>query len=196
MDTCVTVCRCETRRRVYVPAHMYTRLRRWGSGIFSLCHGEAAASLFLSLLANYIRCVHKCNPGCTRFRGCSPRRANLVLPPPFPSRSWVPSFLSRTVRQGEMVDSIEYCVNQTGDHVGQARGELIKAEEYRSKARKVKNIRHRTQTCDRDSELGKSLSRVRDTSRYEGPRLPTRGTDFASSESARLTARWTLLTRD
>ncbi|KAL6448276.1 hypothetical protein ACFW04_000326 [Cataglyphis niger] len=38
--------------------------------------------------------------------------------------------------QGEMVDCIEYCVNQTGDHVGQARGELIKAEEYQSKARK------------------------------------------------------------
>lgn len=35
-----------------------------------------------------------------------------------------------------MVDRIEYLVDQTGDHVVQARGELIKAEEYRSKARK------------------------------------------------------------
>lgn len=70
-----------------------------------------------------------------------------------------------------MVDSIEYCVKQTGDHVGQARGELIKAEEYRSKARKVKNIRHQTQTYDigtrAKSKLGKSLSRV--ISRHEGP---------------------------
>jgi len=56
------------------------------------------------------------------------------------------------------MDSIEYCVNQTGDHVGQARGELIKAEEYQSKARKVKNIRY--QTHDRDLKLGKSVSRV------------------------------------
>lgn len=48
-----------------------------------------------------------------------------------------------------MVDCIEYCVNQTGDHVGQARGELIKAEEYQSKARKVKNIRHTRHTGDR-----------------------------------------------
>ncbi|XP_025157026.1 syntaxin isoform X3 [Harpegnathos saltator] len=38
--------------------------------------------------------------------------------------------------QGEMVDCIEYCVNQTSDHVGQARGELIKAEEYQTKSRK------------------------------------------------------------
>ncbi|XP_017760360.1 PREDICTED: syntaxin isoform X4 [Eufriesea mexicana] len=38
--------------------------------------------------------------------------------------------------QGELVDRIEYNVDQTGDHVGQARGELIKAEEYQSKARK------------------------------------------------------------
>ncbi|XP_016907707.2 syntaxin-1A isoform X2 [Apis cerana] len=38
--------------------------------------------------------------------------------------------------QGELVDRIEYLVDQTGDHVVQARGELIKAEEYRSKARK------------------------------------------------------------
>ncbi|XP_011874034.1 PREDICTED: syntaxin isoform X3 [Vollenhovia emeryi] len=38
--------------------------------------------------------------------------------------------------QGEMVDSIEYCVNRTSDHVGQARGELIVAEEYQKKARK------------------------------------------------------------
>lgn len=53
------------------------------------------------------------------------------------------------VRQGEMVDCIEYCVNQTGDHVGQARGELIKAEEYQSKARKVKNIRHTRHADDR-----------------------------------------------
>lgn len=37
-----------------------------------------------------------------------------------------------------MVDRIEYCVNQTSDHVGQARGELIKAEEYQRKSRKVK----------------------------------------------------------
>ena len=43
-------------------------------------------------------------------------------------------------RQGELVDRIEYLVDQTGDHVVQARGELIKAEEYRSKARKVKRI--------------------------------------------------------
>lgn len=45
-----------------------------------------------------------------------------------------------------MVDSIEYCVNQTSDHVGQARGELIKAEEYRSKARKVKKERQTPNT--------------------------------------------------
>ncbi|XP_020286185.1 syntaxin isoform X3 [Pseudomyrmex gracilis] len=38
--------------------------------------------------------------------------------------------------QGEMVDRIEYWVNQTGDHVGQARGELIEAEEYQRKSRK------------------------------------------------------------
>ncbi|XP_050470553.1 syntaxin-1A isoform X1 [Bombus huntii] len=38
--------------------------------------------------------------------------------------------------QGELVDRIEYLVDQTGDHVGQAWEELIKAEEYRSKARK------------------------------------------------------------
>lgn len=42
-----------------------------------------------------------------------------------------------TARQGELVDRIEYLVDQTGDHVGQAWEELIKAEEYRSKARKV-----------------------------------------------------------
>lgn len=36
-----------------------------------------------------------------------------------------------------MVDRIEYCVTQTSDHIGQARGELVKAEEYKSKARKV-----------------------------------------------------------
>ncbi|XP_014480619.1 PREDICTED: syntaxin isoform X4 [Dinoponera quadriceps] len=38
--------------------------------------------------------------------------------------------------QGEMVDCIEYCVNQTSDHVDQARGELLKAEEYQTKSRK------------------------------------------------------------
>ncbi|XP_023290124.1 syntaxin isoform X6 [Orussus abietinus] len=38
--------------------------------------------------------------------------------------------------QGELVDRIEYCVTQTGDHVDQARGELIKAEGYQVKARK------------------------------------------------------------
>ncbi|XP_012282556.1 syntaxin isoform X4 [Orussus abietinus] len=40
--------------------------------------------------------------------------------------------------QGELVDRIEYCVTQTGDHVDQARGELIKAEGYQVKARKKK----------------------------------------------------------
>lgn len=43
--------------------------------------------------------------------------------------------------QGELVDRIEYCVTQTSDHVGQARGELIKAGEYKTKARKVINQR-------------------------------------------------------
>lgn len=43
-----------------------------------------------------------------------------------------------------MVDCIEYCVNQTGDHVGQAREELIKAEDYQIKSRKVMEIRHQT----------------------------------------------------
>ncbi|XP_015605066.1 syntaxin-1A isoform X4 [Cephus cinctus] len=40
--------------------------------------------------------------------------------------------------QGELVDRIEYCVTQTGDHVGQARGQLIMAEDYQRKARKKK----------------------------------------------------------
>ncbi|XP_044595594.1 syntaxin-1A isoform X5 [Cotesia glomerata] len=38
--------------------------------------------------------------------------------------------------QGELVDRIEYCVTQTVDHVGQAHGQLKKAKEYQSKARK------------------------------------------------------------
>jgi len=63
------------------------------------------------------------------------------------------------------MDSIEYCVNQTGDHVGQARGELIKAEEYQSKARKVK--KYQIPNTRPGLKLGKSVSRV--ILRDEGP---------------------------
>uniref|UniRef100_A0A1L8DUM9 Putative snare protein syntaxin 1 n=1 Tax=Nyssomyia neivai TaxID=330878 RepID=A0A1L8DUM9_9DIPT len=40
--------------------------------------------------------------------------------------------------QGDLVDNIEHHVSQSGVHVEEARGELIKAREYQSKARKKK----------------------------------------------------------
>lgn len=40
--------------------------------------------------------------------------------------------------QGDLVDRVEYCVTQTVDHVDQAHGQLKKAGEYQSKARKKK----------------------------------------------------------
>ena len=47
-------------------------------------------------------------------------------------------FRRENSNQGEMMDRIEYCVTQTTDHVDSAKGELVKAEEYQSRARKVK----------------------------------------------------------
>lgn len=50
-----------------------------------------------------------------------------------------PRFLG-ALWQGELVDRIEYCVTQTGDHIGRASGELKKAGNYQRKARKVKRL--------------------------------------------------------
>lgn len=141
------------RIRVYDCVNVKTRraCARTTLGIWHslFCRGDAAS------LHTHRLCVHKCNPGCTHSRGCSPRWANLVSPrnPPsspsslasIPTSSPVLRSHVRT-RQGEMVDSIEYCVNQTSDHVGQARGELKQAEEYQRRARKVKNMRRQTHT--------------------------------------------------
>ncbi|XP_043594859.1 syntaxin-1A isoform X2 [Bombus pyrosoma] len=65
--------------------------------------------------------------------------------------------------QGELVDRIEYLVDQTGDHVGQAWEELIKAEEYRSKARKdtrrlLERKEEREWKAKRIEKRGRSIS--------------------------------------
>lgn len=44
-----------------------------------------------------------------------------------------------------MVDSIEYCVNKTGDYMEDALIRIIDANKYKSKYRKVKEIRHSKQ---------------------------------------------------
>lgn len=40
-----------------------------------------------------------------------------------------------------MVDNIEHHVEESGKYTGAARAELVKAQEYQSKARKVHKIR-------------------------------------------------------
>lgn len=91
-----------------------------------------------------------------------------------------------------MVDCIEYCVNQTGDHVDLARGELFKAEEYQSKARKVKNIRqHRTHEFvpKLETEIC-SFAIARDRMDSRGKRHSRSGADFYEfrSDSADMNA--------
>jgi hypothetical protein len=94
-------------------------------------------------------CVHKCNSECflpcLDERSSGPTLKSWLLAHPFSShfdprsRFRLPSHVCGTAGWNAG-DCIEYCINQTGDHVSQARSELIKAEEYQSKSRKVKNI--------------------------------------------------------
>lgn len=48
------------------------------------------------------------------------------------------TFLRRYTSQGELVDRVEYHITQTGDHVHKGRVELRQAEQYQTKARKVR----------------------------------------------------------
>ena len=45
-----------------------------------------------------------------------------------------------SITQGELVDRIEFHVTQASEHVVGGRGELLLAEDYQTKARKVRNV--------------------------------------------------------
>lgn len=141
----MTVCRCENVRGGVCTC---LRTTRWGSGHSPSCRGDAASFLSLSLarsiLADYV--YINVTLGCIRSPRLFPLDERTWSHPLSPSSPASHPFVPRAVRQGEMVDNIEYCVNQTSDHVIKGWDELSQAEGYRKKARKVKNMRHQTHT--------------------------------------------------